>query len=120
MKHFFDRLAKNPNAILPADIDHYVSTYAQPGAMRCGFDVYRGFHQDCVDNRDLLKKNGKCPVPSQTLNGEGSFLAGIASDMNSEMYTTSTSATVANSGHWCAEENPDDFTHKVLTFIDKH
>ncbi|TQS33180.1 hypothetical protein Golomagni_06483, partial [Golovinomyces magnicellulatus] len=120
MKHFFDRLSKNPNAISPADIDHYVSTYAQPGAMRCGFDVYRGFHQDCDDNRELLKKNGKCPVPSQTLNGDGSFLAGIAQDMNDEMYTTSTSATVANSGHWCAEENPKDFTYKILTFIEKH
>lgn len=120
MKHFFDRLSKNPNAISPADIDHYVSTYAQPGAMRCGFDVYRAFHEDVKENRELFKRNGPCPVPAQTLNGDGSFLAGIALEMVKEMYTTASSATVEKSGHWCAEENPEDFIKKVLDFIRKH
>lgn len=117
MKHFFDRLCLNANAITPADVDHYVSTMAQPGGMRCGFDVYRAFHKDAEENRAKLKEVGKCPVPCQTLNGSGSFLAGIAQEQAEEMYTNVSTATVEGSGHWCAEENPPDFTKKVLDFV---
>lgn len=120
IKHFYDRLSRNPDAISPADLDHYAMTFAQPGAMRAGFDVYRAFHQDCEDNRALLKRNGPCSVPAQTLNGDGSFLAGIAQDMVSEMYADWTTATVERSGHWCAEENPEDFVAKVHAFVSKH
>lgn len=93
--------------------------FAQPGAMRCGFDVYRAFYKDAKENRAQLKKEGLCPVPAQTLNGAGSFLAGIAEDMVKEMYKTWSTATVEGSGHWCAEENPEDFIRKVLAFVDK-
>lgn len=95
-------------------------TFAQPGAMRAGFDVYRAFHQDCEDNRAILKNDGPCSVPAQTLNGDGSFLAGIAEKMVSEMYANYETATVERSGHWCAEENPEDFVAKVLAFVGKH
>jgi hypothetical protein len=97
--------------------------------MRCGFDTYRAFHQDAEENQELLKK-GKCKVPAQSLNGEASFLAGIAESMIRKMYENWRCSTVVGSEHWCAEENPgrllrhpyvlltsaDDFV-KILDFV---
>lgn len=119
LKHFYDRLSCNPTAITKEDLDVYEHVFSQPGAMRAGFDVYRAFHQDADENRALLQKEGKCKVRCQTLNGEGSFLAGIAKGMVEEMYADVSVATVDGSGHWCAEENPEDFVRKVLAFVER-
>lgn len=118
LKHFYDRLSVNPDAISPADLDHYEHVFAQPGAFRAGFDVYRAFHQDAEENQAWLHQHGKCPVRCQVLNGDGSFLAGIAEGMANEVYAAVAVATVQGSGHWCAEENPPDFVRKVLAFIE--
>ena len=88
--------------------------------MRSGFDVYRAFHQDSADNLSILHQAGKCKVPCLTLNGEGSFLAPIAEEQAQEMYENVSVATVAGAGHWCAEENPEDFVKQVLNFVGKH
>lgn len=120
IKSFYDRLAINSRAITPADVDHYAMMFSQPGAMRSGFDVYRAFHQDATDNLEWVKKNGKCKVPSLSLMGEKSFLATIAEEQNQQMYESTAKATVAGSGHWCAEENPADFVKQVLMWVEKN
>lgn len=120
LKSFYDRLCYNASAFSPTDVEHYASKFAQPGGMRAGFDVYRAFHQDAKDNRALVQKNGKCKVPSMSLNGEKSFLAGIASEQNDEMYETLATGIVAGSGHWCAEENPASFVKEVLGWVKKN
>ena len=117
IKHFYDRLCINPTAIAPRDVDHYATMFAQPGAMRSGFDLYRAFHQDAVDNLNWLGDHGKCKVPSMSLTGSESFLATIAEEQNQQMYEVTTSATVSESGHWCAEENPTDFVKQVLAWV---
>lgn len=88
--------------------------------MRAGFDLYRAFHQDASDNLTWVKNNGKSKVPTLTLNGEKSFLANIAEAQAKEMHENVETATVQGSGHWCAEENPEDFVEKVLGFVGKH
>lgn len=120
IKSFYDRLMVNTAALTPADVDYYASVFAQPGAMRAGFDLYRAFHQDARDNRAWLEKHGKCEVPSMSLNGDGSFLAGIAKEQNQEMFETTGDAQVKDSGHWCAEENPEDFVSQVLKWVGRY
>ena len=120
IKHFYDRLCVNAAAITPGDVDHYASMFAQPGAMRAGFDLYRAFHQDAVDNKEWVQKNGKCKVPSMSLMGGGSFLANIAEEQNQQMYENTIAASVSGSGHWCAEENPADFVKQVLMWAEKN
>lgn len=120
IKSFYDRLCVNTTAIPPQDVDHYATMFAQPGAMRSGFDLYRAFHQDAEDNQQWLKENGKCKVPSMSLMGGGSFLASIAEEQNHEMYENTSAAKVSDSGHWCAEENPPDFVEQVLSWVEKN
>lgn len=120
IKSFYDRLCYNASAFSPSDVDHYASKFAQPGAMRSGFDVYRAFHQDAKDNLRILKENGRCKVPSMSLMGEKSFLATIAQDQNEQMYESTEVGLVSDSGHWCAEENPAGFVDEVLRWVKKN
>ncbi|KAJ9620607.1 hypothetical protein H2203_007814 [Taxawa tesnikishii (nom. ined.)] len=120
IKSFYDRLCLNPAAIGVRDLEHYATMFAQPGAMRAGFDVYRGFHKDAEENKEWLQKHGKCKVPSLSLSGASSFLQAMAEGMVNEVYENVEVATVESSGHWAAEENPADFVRKNLAFIEKY
>ena len=51
---FYRTFAYRPDAITPADLDEYVRTYSQPGAMRAGFAYYRALLQDITDNKAVL------------------------------------------------------------------
>ncbi|KAF2149096.1 alpha/beta hydrolase fold protein-like protein [Myriangium duriaei CBS 260.36] len=120
IKHFYDRLCFNPTGITPRDVDHYGASFAQPGAMRAGFDLYRAFPQDAKDNIAKLKKDGKCKVPAAALSGEMSLLREVADDQTKEFYESADGVIVSQSGHWTAEENPHSFVEGVLSFVKKH
>ena len=89
-----------------------------PDALRTAFLSYRAFTQDASDNRELVKKQGKSKVRSMILSGERSVIAEEAEEMAREMYENVQHGTVENSGHFLAEENPEDFVRKVLRFIE--
>lgn len=120
IKSFYDRLTQHPAAISPSDVDHFASFFSQPGAMRAGFDVYRAFHQDNVDNAEWVKEKGKCKVPCCALWGEQSFMIEIAEEQARDMYESVSLRTVDGSGHWCAEENPESFVKEVLGWVGEH
>jgi len=120
IKHFFDRLAHNPFGILPRDVDHYAASFAQPGGMRAGFELYRAFPQDAKDNLKMLADRGKCSMPAAALCGEKSILLEVAEEQTKQFYDNVEVVTVDESGHWTAEENPEDFVKKVLRFVSKH
>ena len=51
-----------PNAITEVDIDEYVRTYRQPGAMRAGFSYYRELQKDIEDNKENILRLKLMPV----------------------------------------------------------
>ncbi|KAL8809185.1 MAG: hypothetical protein Q9200_003632 [Gallowayella weberi] len=118
LKHFYDRLGQNPAAFTEADLDFYATLYSAPGAMRAGFNVYRTFEEDKVDNRRWLEKKGKVKVRAMILGGEYSLEALKSESMAKEVNEQVVAAEVAGAGHWIAEENPDDFVKKILGFIE--
>ncbi|THZ19223.1 alpha/beta-hydrolase [Aureobasidium pullulans] len=120
LKSFYDRLTQHPSAISATDVDHYAELFAQPGAMRAGFDLYRAFHQDSEDNAKLVKQQGKSKVPCCALWGELSFMIEIAEEQAKDMYEEVTLAKVEGTGHWCAEENPESYVKEVLRWVGKH
>ena len=119
IKHFYDRLAQDPHAFTNEDLDFYASQYSMPGALRCGFATYKMFETDKIQNQEWLKKAGKIKTKAMILSGEHSFIAEAASSMAKEYYENIETRTVEKSGHWLAEENPEDFVKKVLDFIKK-
>lgn len=119
IKHFYDKLAHNHAGITPADVDFYEKAYSMPGAMRAGINVYRMFNADAKENLEMRERSGKSKVRCLALNGDKSFLATKAKEEVSEFYEKFEVATVADSGHWIAEENPSEFAEKVLAFVNK-
>jgi hypothetical protein len=53
---FYKGLAYNPEAITQDDVDEFVRHYSAPGAMRAGFEYYRAFPIDAVQNKEIINK----------------------------------------------------------------
>jgi pimeloyl-ACP methyl ester carboxylesterase len=114
---FFHNLAYNPAAITQADIDEYVSHYSAPGGMRAGFEHYRAFPQDAIQNQNYSKT--KLTMPVLALGGGYIPTFGGNITMPTVIYGMKILAqnvqgvTVPNSGHFIPEEQPD-FVIKLL------
>ncbi|KAK5047039.1 hypothetical protein LTR84_006981 [Exophiala bonariae] len=120
IKHFYDRLCYNPFGITPRDVDHYAASFAQPGGMRAGFELYRAFPQDSKDNVAMLEKDGQLSMPAAALCGEMSLLLEVAEEQARQFYKHVELVKIDQSGHWTAEESPKDFVKKVVGFVEKY
>ena len=119
LKHFYDRLAQDPQAFSNEDVEFYAMQYSRPDSLRSGFFVYKMFDTDGVHNQKWLKTNGKVEVRTMILSGEHCFMTAGALEMASEMYSNVEQGIVEGAGHWLAEENPQGFVKKVLGFVEK-
>ena len=108
---FYHNLAYNPAAITQADINEFVSHYSAPGSMRAGFEYYRAFPQDAIENQNYSKI--KLTMPVLAIGGSYYPVFGGNVTSNSALYAMKTLAQnvqgmqVSNSGHWIPEERPD-------------
>jgi pimeloyl-ACP methyl ester carboxylesterase len=120
VSHFLNKITYNLAAFSEADIDFYAAAYAQPGAMRCAFGVYRAFEADARENREWMEANGKCRVPSMVLSGEKSRHREEALGMVLEVTEGEVvrQGVVEGAAHYLAEENPEGFVEAVLPFLD--
>jgi pimeloyl-ACP methyl ester carboxylesterase len=120
LTHFYNKQAYNSAGITKEDVDIYTLAFSQPGAIRCGLEVYRSFEKDAEENRKWLQENGKVKVPSLLMMGAESGLGELAEAMAEETHEGAEVLQVEESGHWIAEENPDGFVKGVLDFVKKH
>ena len=108
---FYHNLAYNPAAITQADINEFVSHYSAPGGMRTGFEYYRAFPQDAIENQNYSKT--KLTMPVLAVGGSYYPVFGGNVTSNSALYAMKTLAQnvrgmqVPNSGHWIPEEQPE-------------
>lgn len=92
------------------EIDEYVSHYSAPGGMRAGFEYYRAFPQDIIQNMNYSKT--KLIMPVLALGGGYDPALGgnltmpiIAYSMKQAAQNVQT-VVIPNSGHWIPEEQP--------------
>jgi len=114
-EHFWNDFAADPNhSVSEADRQLYAASYAQPGAMRAGFEVFRAFEQDAVDFAAFSKT--KLKMPMLVLTGEkasGEFLIRQA-----RLVADKVEGVVVNgSGHWLIDEAPDQVIPRLVTFF---
>ena len=116
-EHFWNDFAADRNHSVPeADRRFYARTYAQPGAMRAGFEVFRAFEQDAKDFAQFAET--KLTMPMLVLTGEkasGEFLIEQARlvDTNVE------GVVIKSKGHWLMEEAPREVIPRLVAFINK-
>ncbi len=107
---FYNNLAYNPAAITQDAINQYVSHYAAPGGMRAGFEYYRAFPQDVIQNMNYSKTKRTMPVLALAGGyiptfGGNITMPSIAYSMKILAQNVQT-VVVPNSGHWIQEEQP--------------
>jgi pimeloyl-ACP methyl ester carboxylesterase len=115
LEHFWNDFAADPaHSVSEADRRFYAAAYAQPGAMRAGFEVFRAFEQDARDFAGFAKT--KLTMPMLVLTGEkasGEFLIaqGRLVDDNVE------GIVIKGSGHWLMDEAPDQVIPRLVAFF---
>jgi pimeloyl-ACP methyl ester carboxylesterase len=102
---------------MQADRKHYAELYARPGAMHAGFEQFKAFDQDAIDNKAFVAQ-GKLKMPVLAVGGEKSFGPEMAVVMRSAA-TNVEEAIVPGSGHWTMEENPSATIALVINFLAK-
>jgi pimeloyl-ACP methyl ester carboxylesterase len=116
-EHFWNDFAADPKHSVPeADRQFYARSYARPGAMRAGFEVFRNFEQDARDFAQFAET--KLTMPMLVLTGEkasGEFLIQQARLVDTDV----DGVVIKGKGHWLMEEAPSDVIPRLVAFINK-
>jgi pimeloyl-ACP methyl ester carboxylesterase len=114
-EHFWNDFAADPKHSVPeADRRFYARSYAQPDAMRAGFEVFRSFEQDAKDFAEFAQT--KLAMPMLVLTGEkasGDFLIEQARLVD----TNVDGVVIKGKGHWLMEEAPEQVIPQLVAFI---
>lgn len=105
LEHFWNDFAADRQHSIPeADRERYARAYAQPGAVRAGFEWFRNFERDAADFAEMAQHRLRMPV--RVIAGEksgGTFLIDqvrlVAEDVDGTV--------IPGVGHWLLEEAPD-------------
>ena len=116
LDRFWNEFSADPKKFSEASREHYAKLYARPGAMHAGFEQFKAFDQDALDNQALAAK-GKLTMPVLAIGGEKSFGPTMAVVMRA-VATNVQELTIANSGHWLMEEQPKATVAAVRAFLD--
>jgi pimeloyl-ACP methyl ester carboxylesterase len=116
-EHFWNDFAADPaRSVSEADRRFYAKAYAQPGAMRAGFEVFRAFEQDAKDFAGFA--TNKLKMPMLVLTGEkasGEFLI-----QQGRLVAESVEGVVIKgSGHWLVDEAPTQVIPRLIDFLAK-
>lgn len=115
LDRFYNELSADPKHIDEETRQHYAALYSRPNAIHDAFSQFAAFRQDAKDNQKFLAE-GKLTMPVLAIGGEKSFGIGFANEI--EFAATNVRAlSIANSGHWLMEEQPDATINAITGFL---
>ena len=117
LDRLWNQFSADPKSFPEASRAHYARLYARPGAMHAGFEQFKAFDQDVIDNKAFVAQ-GKLTMPVLALGGEKSFGPMMAVVMRAAA-TNVAEGIVPHSGHWIMEENPAATIALVTDFLAK-
>jgi len=115
LDRFWDEFSADPKNFDEASREHYARIYAMPGAMHAGFEQFKAFDQDVVNNKAFVAQ-GPLNMPILAIGGEKSFGPMMATVMRAAASNV-TEAQVPNSEHWLMEENPAATIKLISDFL---
>jgi pimeloyl-ACP methyl ester carboxylesterase len=115
LDRFWNDFSADPKKFDEASREHYARLYARPGAMHSGFEQFKAFDQDAIDNKAFLAK-GLLTMPVLAVGGEKSFGPMMATVMRSAAINVR-EAVIPHAGHWLMEENPADTIKLLKDFL---
>src|ERR1700726_592077 len=115
LDRFWNDFSADPKSFDEASRQHYAKLYARPGAMHSGFEQFKAFDQDVIDNKAFLAK-GPLPMPVLAIGGEKSFGSMMAVVMRAAA-TNVQEVVISQSGHWLMEEKPAATIAAITEFL---
>ena len=115
LEHFWQTLSPHPETFSETDRRIYAKAYAEPGAMRAAFEMFKTFDtQDAMDNR--LFAATKLSMPVLTIEGDKAM--GGALEVQAKIVATNvTSITLKDTGHWLMEQRPGEIKAELKKFF---
>lgn len=117
---FYREFSWQANAIGPADLDEYVRTYAQAGAMRAGFALYRNIARNVADNRALRDSGFRLRMPVLAVGGARTEARGRGQEPESSLREIAQQVegfVVPECGHFVPEEQPQLLAQRLMAFF---
>ena len=96
------------------DLEVFARAFAQPGNTRGGLEWYRSFPVDHANA--LIWKSEKLTIPVLALGGDHRWGAQMV-PMLEEFATNVSGGSIADCGHWVAEERPAETVAALLAFL---
>ena len=115
LEHFWQTLSPHPETFSEADRQIYAKAYAQEGAMRAAFEMFKNFdRQDATDNRKFSAT--KLPMPVLTIEGDKSM--GGALEIQAKLVANNViSIILPDTGHWLMEQRPAETKAELKKFF---
>jgi pimeloyl-ACP methyl ester carboxylesterase len=117
--YFFDTISARPETITDTARTAYVEAYADPAALRTGFEWYRAFPQDAKRNAAVMADPSQFSTPVLYLRGEregGEFDRYLAGLREAGLFNVN-GAIIPGSGHFAPEEAPDAVARSMTAFM---
>ena len=115
LEHFWQTLSPHPETFSEADRRVYAKAYAQEGAMRAAFEMFKNFDtQDAADNRQFAAT--ELPMPVLTIEGDKAM--GGALEIQAKIVASNvTSIILKDTGHWLMEQRPGEMKAELKKFF---
>jgi pimeloyl-ACP methyl ester carboxylesterase len=115
LEHFWQTLSPHPETFSEADRQLYAKAYAQEGAMRAAFEMFKNFNtQDATDNRKFAAT--KLPMPVLIIEGDKAM--GGALEIQAKIVANDvTSIILTDTGHWLMEQRPAETKAELRKFF---
>jgi len=117
---FYREFCWQRGAIGHADIDEYLRSYTQPGAMRAGFEYYRSLPRTKADNRALADSGFRLSMPVLALGGAKAEARGRGEEPLDSLRAIASNVTggaIPECGHFIPEEQPAVLAERLLAFF---
>ena len=117
LEHFWQTLSPHPETFSETDRQAYAKSYAQEGAMRAAFEMFKTFDTlDAADNRKFAAT--RLPMPVLTIEGDKAM--GGALETQAKLVATNvTSIRFVDTGHWLMEQRPAETKAELAKFFGK-
>ena len=100
---------------LPDDvINYYVSLVSKPDALRGSFGFYRALDATLAQNEQRMTR--RLTMPVLAIGGESSYAEHVGDAMK-RLADNVQSVVIPGSGHWVAEEAPDEMLVALTAFL---
>lgn len=113
---FLRRKTAAPNAFSEDDVNEYLRTFTQRGALRAGLAYYRALDQSAAQNAEFTRA-GKLAIPLLAISAEHGSIADMATPLR-PYFDDVQGVMIKKSGHFLQEEQPEAVEKALRQFFD--